>query len=187
MKHRGVWTVIITIACVILVTVAVAVALIYSGFYNVAADQPHSAFTEWMLSTTSDHSIARRASGISTAPLGKADLKTGADHHREMCVTCHGGPGVERSVIGDGLNPQPPDLQKSGDLTAAEVYWIVHHGIKMTGMPSFGVTHTEAQLWDMVAFVKKLPEMTPEQYRQFTAEQGGKSESQPAEHEHHHD
>jgi mono/diheme cytochrome c family protein len=42
---------------------------------------------------------------------------------------------------------------------------VVKHGIKMTGMPAWGVTHDDALLWDVVAFVRKLPELTPEQYK----------------------
>jgi len=36
--------------------------------------------------------------------------------------------------------------------------------VKMTGMPAWGVTHDDELLWDVVAFVRKLPELTPEQY-----------------------
>ena len=39
------------------------------------------------------------------------------------------------------------------------------HGIKMTGMPAWGVTHSDKLLWDVVAFLQKLPKLTPDQYR----------------------
>jgi hypothetical protein len=35
----------------------------------------------------------------------------------------------------------------------------------MTGMPAWGVTHDDEILWDVVAFLRKLPEFTPEQYQ----------------------
>jgi len=41
----------------------------------------------------------------------------------------------------------------------------VKHGIKITGMPAWGVTHSDKPLWDVVAFLQKLPELTPDQYR----------------------
>jgi len=57
------------------------------------------------------------------------------------------------------------DVQKA--LNDAEIYWIVKHGIKLTGMPAFGPTHDENELWGLVAIVKEIPRMSPEQYRQL--------------------
>ena len=52
----------------------------------------------------------------------------------------------------------------------AEVHWILEHGIKMTGMPAFGPTHSEDELWAITAFVEQLPEMTEQEYATMTAE-----------------
>jgi mono/diheme cytochrome c family protein len=60
--------------------------------------------------------------------------------------------------------PRTPELRRGNDLTPAEQFWVVKHGVKMTGMPAWGVTHDDELLWDVVAFVRKLPELTPEQY-----------------------
>jgi mono/diheme cytochrome c family protein len=64
----------------------------------------------------------------------------------------------------------PPSLA-SGDvnqeLSASELFWIVKHGIKMTGMPSFGKTHTDEQIWGIIAIVKKLPEMDKAAYEKM--------------------
>src|SRR4029450_9687825 len=73
-------------------------------------------------------------------------------------------PGMERTEISRGLYPRAPELRRKTDLTPAEQFWIVKHGVKMTGMPAWGVTHNDELLWDVVAFVRKLPELTPEQY-----------------------
>ena len=83
-----------------------------------------------------------------------------------MCVTCHGAPGREPSEIGQGLNPKPPKLD-TAEVQAysdAELYWIIAHGIRMTGMPAFGPTHEERTLWSLVAFLRKLPGMNAQQY-----------------------
>jgi len=73
---------------------------------------------------------------------------------------------MEKSEIGEGLNPPPPDLAASvSDLSPQEIFWILKYGIKMTGMPAFGPTHDDEKLWDLTAFVKRLPTMTPDQYR----------------------
>jgi mono/diheme cytochrome c family protein len=157
---------------VTLLVLALVVALggflyINSGLYNVAATGGGPGFLDEIAHRVSDHSVERHATGISPPPLGApAQLKVGAAHYQEMCATCHGAPGVKMSEIGAGLNPSPPNLIRSTrDMSPAEVYWVVKNGIKMTGMPAFGPTHDEEELWAITAFVKQLPTMTPEQYQ----------------------
>jgi hypothetical protein len=70
---------------------------------------------------------------------------------------------MKRTEISQGLYPRAPELRRKTGLTPAEQFWIVEHGVKMTGMPVWG-THNDELLWDVVAFVRKLPELTPEQY-----------------------
>jgi hypothetical protein len=85
-----------------------------------------------------------------------------------MCVACHGAPGKERDEVGRGLMPQPPALAKTAPTWSnGELFWILKHGVKMTGMPAFGPTHSDERLWSMVAFLRRLPNLTPEQYYQL--------------------
>jgi len=84
--------------------------------------------------------------------------------YSEMCSGCHLAPGMERTEISGGLYPRAPELRRGTDLTPAEQFWIIKHGVKQTGMPAWGVTHDDELLWDVVAFVRKLPELTAEQY-----------------------
>jgi mono/diheme cytochrome c family protein len=101
-----------------------------------------------------------------TPSLGAQNIEEGFEHYDEMCTTCHCGPGIERSEIGKGLNPRAPDLAKAIKAWAPrQLFWIVKHGVKMTGMPSFSVTHNDEQIWSIVAFIEKLPDMSPEQYQ----------------------
>ena len=72
---------------------------------------------------------------------------------------------MKRTEISRGLYPCAPELRRTNDLTPAEQFWIIKHGVKMTAMPAWGVTHDDELLWDLVAFVRKLPELTPEQYQ----------------------
>jgi hypothetical protein len=98
-------------------------------------------------------------------------LRHGFDEYREMCVACHGAPGVERGALGKGINPEPPDLAKeSAEWSDRELFWITKHGIKMAGMPAFGITHSDEELWGIVAFVRRLESMSPEEYRRLAGE-----------------
>ena len=163
-------------ALVVLATLAalLLIALIfpYTGIYNVSATEGHFGFEEWYLNTLSERSIKARADDI----MVQGDLADsirvakGAVGFSEMCQTCHGAPGHERSVTGKGMAPEPPNLSEAAaEWKPQEIYWILEHGIKMAGMPAYGPTHTEEELWEIVAFVEQLPDMTPEQYTMLTA------------------
>lgn len=149
----------------LLLLAGVAVA-IYSGFYNIAADVPHTQTVYWLFETVRDRSIAVQAQEIAV-PNDLNDpnrIPRGAGQYAGMCSGCHLAPGMKRTEISRGLYPRAPELRRRTDLTPAEQFWIVKHGVKMTGMPAWGVTHNDELLWDVVAFVDRLPELTPEQY-----------------------
>jgi mono/diheme cytochrome c family protein len=152
---------------VTLAIVAVGASAIYLGAYDFAADVPHTQPVYWLLEEARERSIEVRAKGI-TVPSDLSDPKRvqlGAGHYAEICAGCHLAPGMKRTEIARGLYPRAPELRRETDLTPAEEFWVVKHGLKMTGMPAWGVTHSDEQLWDIVAFLQKLPELTPEQYQ----------------------
>lgn len=147
--------------------IGAASLVIYMGLYNVAADIPHTQPVFWLLETMRERSIAVRATGVAVPP-DLADPKRialGAGQYAEMCGGCHLAPGMKRTEISRGLYPRAPELRRGSDLTPAEQFWVVKHGVKMTGMPAWGVTHNDELLWDVVAFLRQLPELTPEQYQ----------------------
>ena len=87
-----------------------------------------------------------------------------------MCVTCHAAPGRKDSAIRVGLNPQPPRLhdahvQRRSD---GELLWILQHGIRMTGMPAFGPTHSQEELQQLITFIRYLARLTPDEYQAWT-------------------
>jgi mono/diheme cytochrome c family protein len=72
---------------------------------------------------------------------------------------------MKRTEISRGLYPRAPELRRGSGLTPAKEFWVVKHGIKMTGMPAWGLTHDDEILWDVVAFLRKMPELTAEEYQ----------------------
>jgi mono/diheme cytochrome c family protein len=150
-----------------LVFLAVAgLAFLYSGLYDVAATAPDWPVTRWALQTARTRSIETHAADIPVPPGldDPAKLLVGAEHFAAHCAVCHGAPGVPKGDIAHGLNPQPPDLTDASDrYTPPELFWILKHGIKMTGMPSWG-DHSDDELWATVAFLEKLPGMTEQDY-----------------------
>jgi mono/diheme cytochrome c family protein len=171
-----------TLAVLVLLAALGAALYVFSGAYSVAAVPIEHGFLEENLARISDKSVARHAAGIPVPPLSDpATIRLGAAHFRDMCVGCHGAPGIQPTEIGQGLNPHPPNLVHSaGDMAPNEMYWIIKNGIKMTGMPAFGPTHEERELWAMVAFIEQLPKMSPEAYRAAMAAAGPSEEHEEA-------
>jgi mono/diheme cytochrome c family protein len=87
------------------------------------------------------------------------------------CTTCHGGPGVGWAKLSEGLHPDPPDLKEVVDhRSPAQLFWVVKNGINMTGMPSFALAGAkDEEIWQIVAFLKKLPSVSEADYKSWTA------------------
>ena len=147
--------------------ICTALAVVLSGVVDVAASSPHSAPARWLLSTTMEHSVRRRARDLVPPPSLGDPGRGGAGFaaYEDMCAGCHGTPGAEPSVIAVGLEPEPPRLAEGpGDWSDAELFWIIKHGVRMTGMPAFGATHADSELWDVVAFLRQLPMLSEDEY-----------------------
>jgi len=149
-----------------------AAAVLVSGILEVAAAVPPSTLETRVARFALDRSVARRAPRA-TNPVGSdpGAVREGGRHYKEMCVVCHGAPGVDPSEIGEGLNPPAPDLtlQRVQRRSDGELFWIVQNGIRMSGMPAFGPSHKERQIWEIVAFLRHLPSLTPEEEKALAA------------------
>ena len=164
---------------------ALAALFVYSGAFDVGADVPHSAFVYAAMEAIRDRSIAVRAKDIQVPPLNDSKLiADGGEHYDAMCAVCHLSPGAQQSEMREGLYPVPPNLTEKIDLGPAETFWVIKHGIKMSAMPAWGKTHDDQSIWGIVAFLEKLPELTPDQYRALVKPSG---ESHHHDHRHSHD
>jgi mono/diheme cytochrome c family protein len=155
-----------TTAVLLLVIALIGLVVIYSGAYNIAATEQHTAFARWMFDTTFHSSIRTRAN--EATPPSNTSVEAGAGEYKAMCQHCHGGPDIEPDEWSRGMRPQPPLLtDAAAEWGLKEVFWLVKHGAKMTGMPAFGPSHDDQTLWNIAAFVKDLPAMSRERYESF--------------------
>jgi mono/diheme cytochrome c family protein len=170
----------------ILVAAAGGLALIYTGLAEVAATEPHWAVTEWALETAMESGVRRRARGIA-APVFLADearVRAGAPAYEDMCAGCHGAPGREPGPGAKGMLPEPPDLARvHREWSPAELFWITRNGVRMTGMPAFGPTHRDDEIWELVAFVERLDALSPDAYRELSGARPGPGQGDEHEHE----
>jgi mono/diheme cytochrome c family protein len=172
---------------VFLFIVVVAVAVyVWSGTYNIAANVPHWDITHEFLEIVREKSIAAHSKDIKAPPLDSQKLvDTGFHHYHPMCRLCHGAPGYPMNEFAMGLYPKPPNLQSEHvqeEFTDAALFWVVKNGLKMTGMPAFGATHSDDELWGIVAFTRRLPGIQPNDYENLVKAAGLGDEA-----DHHHD
>ena len=179
-------TIVTTLLVAVLLLAVTAVAFIYSGIYDVSASSPHGAVSSWVMEATMHSSVERRADQVEVPDLGDRTLiLAGVNDFEEMCVQCHGAPGKEPDAVGKGLNPPAPDLsQSANEMTAAELFWITKHGIRMTGMPAWGNTHDDDALWPVVALMTALPELDAAAYQDLLESAEGQGHHDPGSHEH---
>jgi mono/diheme cytochrome c family protein len=177
--------IIVTIVLTLLLALLIGLGLVHSaGLTNFAADEEHPALVNATIEYLRERFIASRSKDIEVPDLDDPQRITkGGTHYMPMCAGCHLGPGTEDTEIRRGLYPQPPNLaQPSGHAgghdhsdmkaSAARQFWIIKHGIKMTGMPAWGTTHDDEAIWDLVAFLQKLPEMSPGEYAALSEGEG---------------
>lgn len=154
----------------ILLVAAGAAAVVYTGSFDLSATKPPSKAERTFATFALNKAVARRAGNEKNPlPMNAETLRGGLHEFGENCLVCHGAPGVDPGAIGQGLNPGAPDLtlprvQARSD---GELFWITSNGIRMTGMPAFSPTHEEKEIWEMVAFLRHLPEITDEEKAQL--------------------
>ena len=146
-----------------------AVVFIGSGIYNIGADDHHTRIVLAVITQLRERSIDARARRITVPELKDGSRVTGgAGHYAALCVACHLAPGVTKSDLRPGLYPHPPNLAQEDVLDARKAFWIIKHGIKMSAMPAWNKALDDQAIWDVVSFVRKMPDMTPETYRELT-------------------
>jgi mono/diheme cytochrome c family protein len=139
---------------------------VYAGVYDVAATRQHTPPVYWLLQTALARSIEVRSKNVEVPDLsGSERIRAGLRHYREHCGQCHGAPGIGPEPFALGMTPVPPPIVQAGrELSPGEIFWVVKHGLKMTGMPGWDFKLTDEEIWDIVAFAIIAPTLSPVQY-----------------------
>jgi mono/diheme cytochrome c family protein len=167
-----------------------------SGRMDVAADDTHWPITDRVLETIRSNSVTRQARDISPALPDLADtdlLYEAVVGFEDMCAACHTPPGDSPTALSRGLNPPASDLADAAKKrTPAELFWVTKHGIRMTGMPAWGPTHSDEELWPIIALIIRFPDFADDDYANLLAaarEAGVEHHhhDHDDDHDHHHD
>ena len=163
-------TIIATLIAAVVVIVIGVGAFVYSGVYNIGADVHHSKPVFALIETLVDRSVARRDKDIALPNLDNPQsILAGAGQYAARCSGCHLAPGQAENALRRGLYPQPPHLARFHP-EPRHAFWVIKHGIKMSAMPAWGDSLDDARIWSLVAFLEKMPDLTPAQYQEMVAE-----------------
>ena len=133
------------------------------GFFPVATDAPALPFEMQLAHMGLNAQIDKNGTKTPPFQASKDDYLSGVHLYRQHCAPCHGLPGEPKSAIAQGMYPRPPELFKGTGVTddpAAETYWKVANGIRLTGMPAYKKTLSEKEMWEiseLLANADKLP------------------------------
>lgn len=157
------------------VAVLAVAGFIWSGLYNVGADDQHTRPVYLLMEALRERSIEARAKKLQVPDLkDPTRIAQGAGNYNAMCTGCHLTPGAADTELSKGLYPAPPNLTKRA-VEAAEAFWVIKHGIKASGMPAWGKSMDDAYIWNMVAFLQELPKLDAARYKALVARSGGHS------------
>jgi mono/diheme cytochrome c family protein len=167
--------VIATLAGALVFALGVAALVVWRGLYDVGATTQHTQPVYSVLEVAMQRAVRVRAAHIETPSLASPELLVrGAACYRELCVQCHGAPGVAPGAVGISMQPTPgPLLDAARRWHQREIYWITRHGIRMSGMPAWGLRLTEDDIWAVVAFVSRLPGLSAADYQRDMASTRG--------------
>ena len=141
-----------------------------SGIIPIKASSGHWAITRWFLQFSKQRSVATHTLGTEAPPLDKPSLVLkGAGAYEMNCRACHGSPSLPHPRVAQHMTPRPPYLPSTiGKWEPEELFYIVKHGIKFTGMPAWpSALQRDDEVWAMVAFLQKFPNLKDDEYRRL--------------------
>ena len=155
--------------------IVLALGVGWSGAINVAASSGHWPVTQWFLHWVMRNSVETRSALNSPDEVADSTgLISAAGHFAGSCMACHGAPGIRPSPVFQAATPAAPNLAETAPAwTDRQLYWILDHGVKFSGMPAWPARGREDEVRRMVTFVRRQPSMSPAQFRALTGGAAG--------------
>ncbi|HLG16169.1 MAG TPA: c-type cytochrome [Blastocatellia bacterium] len=160
----------VSLAVLVLFVAGVIYAALYVRNHGFSARAEPAWYEKWLagharrIATPAGAKELKNPNAITDAGMSEA-----REHFVEHCSTCHGIDGRGKTVFGRNMYPKVPDMTDSQtqELTDGELFYIINNGVRFTGMPAFGSEDSPESIWDLVAFIRRLPQLSPEELKQL--------------------
>jgi mono/diheme cytochrome c family protein len=189
-----------------LLSVAIAMAMVVFATlrqsHGFSALEKPTALERWIASAARDFAMPSAAKlAINPIDDSAEALNEGREHWADHCASCHANNGSGDTELGEHLYPPPPDMRlgQTQSKTDGELFAIIQHGVRMSGMPGWGAGGHEEDSWKLVRFIRHLPQLTaqeeldmgklnpksPDEIEEEREENAFLNGSAPNEHQHH--
>ena len=158
----------ITLLLVAVIGACIAAWIIVGGRFDVsvAAQLPQPVHD--LIHQTRVNAVRREARHLQAPTVNLEDeavLFQAVMGFQSMCADCHHPPGGQPSALAQGLNPPPANLSEAADKRSLEeLFWVTKNGIRMSGMPAWGLTHGDEELWAIAKLLKRFPTLSGADY-----------------------
>jgi mono/diheme cytochrome c family protein len=154
------------VVATVLIAMVAGFVLLKSGLIPANADAKPGGLELWIAGTSLDATLGKEApKGPNPVALTDANLVQGISLYGQHCAICHGtaSGAASASPVAKGLYPAPPQLAEEGveDDPEGESFWKIKHGIRLTGMPAWGRSMSDRQIWTLALFLKHMDKLPP--------------------------
>jgi mono/diheme cytochrome c family protein len=157
----------LTLLLVVFVAAGFEIALIRGGLSARGTPMAIEKFLATMTRKLAIPSGYRRIQNpFSASP---ENIQAGMEHFADHCATCHANDGSGKTEIGQNLYPKSPDMRlpPTQNLSDGEIYYIIHNGVRLTGMPAWGEADHDPDSWKLVLFIRHLPQLTAREEKEM--------------------
>lgn len=157
------------IALLLAALVVAGLGIPVSGIIPIKASSGHWQITTWFLQFSKQRSVSTHAAALQAPPLSESWLVLkGAGHYETGCRACHGSPELHHPAIARHMLPPPPYIPETiNRWSREELFYIIKHGLKFTGMPAWPALQRDDEVWAVVAFLEALPKLDAVEYHRL--------------------
>lgn len=167
MRQLTFWRTVKVLIVAALALGVVGLLVLVSGVMPIKASSGHWTVTRWILTFAKQRSVSTHSLSIEVPPLSDPVLvQRGAGAYESNCRVCHGSPKLPSPPVVQQMLPHPPYLPSVvSKWDSEELFFIVKHGLKFTGMPAWPAVHRDDEVWAVVAFLHEFPKLDQNSYR----------------------
>jgi mono/diheme cytochrome c family protein len=133
------------------------------GFVDPRADIEPGSLEENLAMPALDASVDRRVSAMKN-PIQATDdnLLAGMKLYQATCSGCHGDISHRHLAFGDSFYPRAPQfLEDAPDMPENQNFYIIEHGVRLSGMPAWKTSLKESEIWQLTTFLSNINKLPP--------------------------